>query len=63
MSASICLSPTPYPDALDGASEALRKRRTGKAAFNFPDLDNEMERDLEGCWRVYMSGIAPTTRA
>ena len=37
-----------YPDALDGASEALRKRRTGKAAFNFPDLDNEMERDLEG---------------
>ena len=25
-----------YPDALDGASAALLKRRTGKAAFTFP---------------------------
>jgi hypothetical protein len=36
-----------YPDALDGASPALLKRRTGKAAFNFPTLDDEMARELE----------------
>ena len=35
-----------YPDALDGAPPALLKRRTGKAAFNFPTLDEAMERDL-----------------
>jgi hypothetical protein len=36
-----------YPDALAGASAALLKRRTGKAAFNFPKLDDEMARDLD----------------
>jgi hypothetical protein len=36
-----------YPDALAGASPALLKRRTGKAAFNFPTLDDEMARDLD----------------
>ena len=36
-----------YPDALEGASAALLKRRTGKAAFNFPSLDDELARDLE----------------
>ncbi len=36
-----------YPEALEGASPALLKRRTGKAAFNFPSLDEEMARDLE----------------
>jgi hypothetical protein len=36
-----------YPDALEGASPELLKRRTGKAAFNFPTLDDEMARDLE----------------
>ncbi len=35
-----------YPEALEGASPALLKRRTGKAAFNFPSLDEEMARDL-----------------
>lgn len=35
-----------YPDALDGASPGLLKRRSGKAAFNFPRLDDELERDL-----------------
>ena len=36
-----------YPDALDGASPSLLKRRTGKAAFTFPTLDDEMARDFE----------------
>ena len=35
-----------YPEALEGASGALLKRRTGKAAFNFPSLDDEMAADL-----------------
>ena len=35
-----------YPDALEGTPAALRKRRTGKAAFNFPTLDTEMAADL-----------------
>jgi hypothetical protein len=35
-----------YPEALDGASAALLKRRTGKAAFNFPSLDEPMAADL-----------------
>jgi hypothetical protein len=36
-----------YPDALTGASEELLKRRTGKAAFNFRRLDDELARDLD----------------
>jgi hypothetical protein len=36
-----------YPDALAGTPEALLKRRSGKATFNFPTLDDEMARDLE----------------
>jgi hypothetical protein len=36
-----------YPDALEGASPELLKRRTGKAAFNFPTLDDDTARDLE----------------
>ena len=35
-----------YPDALEGASVALLKRRTDKAAFNFPELDESMAADL-----------------
>jgi hypothetical protein len=35
-----------FPEALEGASPALLKRRTGKAAFNFPSLDDEMAREL-----------------
>jgi hypothetical protein len=35
-----------YPDALTGAPERLLKRRTGKAAFTFPDLDDEMATEL-----------------
>lgn len=31
-----------YPDALEGTPADLLKRRTGKAAFNFPVLDDDM---------------------
>jgi hypothetical protein len=37
-----------YPDALAGTTEALLGRRSGKAAFTFPRLDDEMARDIEG---------------
>jgi hypothetical protein len=35
-----------YPDALVGTPDNLLKRRSGKAAFNFGALDDEMARDL-----------------
>jgi hypothetical protein len=35
-----------YPDALEGTPATLLKRRTGKAAFNFPALDDAMAADL-----------------
>jgi len=34
------------PEALGGTPPALLKRRTGKAAFNFPTLDDAMAADL-----------------
>jgi hypothetical protein len=37
-----------FPDALEGTPEALLKRRSGKATFNFPRLDEDMARDLDG---------------
>lgn len=36
-----------YPDALAGTPDALLKRRSGKAAFTFPRLDDNMARALE----------------
>ena len=36
-----------YPEALEGTPETLLKRRSGKAAFTFSQLDDEMARDLE----------------
>ena len=36
-----------YPEALEGTPDALLKRRSGKAAFNFPALDEDMARALE----------------
>jgi hypothetical protein len=36
-----------YPEALEGTPPDLLKRRSGKAAFNFPNLDDDMARDLE----------------
>ena len=35
-----------YPDALTDAPATLLKRRSGKSAFTFPTLDDEMARDL-----------------
>jgi len=37
-----------HPEALEGSSPALLKRRTGKAAFTFSTLDEAMAADLEG---------------
>ncbi|WP_406036241.1 hypothetical protein OG801_14595 [Nocardioides sp. NBC_00163] len=37
-----------WPEALEGSSEAFRKRRTGKATFSFPMLDEEMAAELDG---------------
>jgi hypothetical protein len=36
-----------YPDALEGTSPELLKRRTGKAAFTFRTLDEPMADELE----------------
>jgi hypothetical protein len=36
-----------YPDAMAGTPDALLRRRTGKAAFTFPRLDDDTVRDLE----------------
>jgi hypothetical protein len=36
-----------YPEALDGTPGTLLKRRSGRAAFTFAHLDDEMARDLE----------------
>ena len=35
-----------YPDAMEGTTDALLRRRSGKAAFTFPRLDDDMARDL-----------------
>lgn len=36
-----------YPDALAGTTDALLRRRSGKAAFTFLRLDDDMAHDLE----------------
>lgn len=36
-----------YPEALAGTPESLLKRRSGKAAFTFATLDDDMARDLQ----------------
>lgn len=36
-----------YPDALAGTTDALLQRRSGKAAFTFPRLDDDMARALD----------------
>ncbi len=35
-----------YPDALEGSPESLLRRRTGKAAFTFRELDGAMASSL-----------------
>lgn len=55
-----------YPDALVGASDALLKRRSGKAAFNFPKLEDELASDLQALlarlWERYRRDHAPSGR-
>ncbi len=36
-----------WPDLADGLSPALAKRRTGKSAFTFPSLDEDLAAELE----------------
>lgn len=36
-----------WPEALDGSSERFVSRRTGKAAFSFSSLDDELAEELE----------------
>lgn len=36
-----------WPEALDGASEAFVRRRTGKATFSFTELEDAMADELE----------------
>jgi hypothetical protein len=36
-----------FPEAVEGASTELLKRRSGRATFNFPRLDDELAQDLE----------------
>ena len=37
-----------FPEALEGASPELLKRRSGKATFTFPRLDDNLAVELEG---------------
>ena len=53
-----------YPDALVGTSERLLNRRSGKAAFNFPTLDDELARELDSLLaRLYERYRADHSRA
>ncbi len=49
-----------YPEALEGTPAALLKRRTGKAAFTFPELDDDMAAALSALldrlYRRYRAG-------
>ena len=36
-----------WPESLDGASDELKRRRTGKATFSFPTLDVELAHELD----------------
>ena len=36
-----------WPETLEASSEDLRARRTGKATFSFPSLDEELASELE----------------
>ena len=49
-----------WPDLLDGCSPALLRARTGKTAFNFRSLDEELAMELEALvarsYRLYAAG-------
>ena len=40
-----------WPEALEASSQELRERRTGKATFSFPTLDDELAAELEAFLR------------
>lgn len=40
-----------WPEALEGSSEEFRSRRTGKATFSFPSLDDDLAAELEAFLR------------
>jgi uncharacterized protein YukE len=45
-----------WPEALEASSQEFRKRRTGKATFSFPTMDDEMAAELEAFLaRLYRS--------
>ncbi|NPC95667.1 hypothetical protein [Nocardioides sp. zg-DK7169] len=48
-----------WPEALDGSSERFRARRTGKATFSFPTLDDELAAELE----AFLARLYPPYRA
>jgi hypothetical protein len=52
-----------YPEALEGTSPNLLKRRSGKAAFTFPTLDDATAHELEaligGLFQRYQAAHAP----
>jgi hypothetical protein len=53
-----------HPDALADTPPVLLKRRTGKAAFNFPTLDDAMAADLRALLdRLYARYRADHARA
>ena len=40
-----------WPEALEGSSDRFRARRTGKATFSFPSLDDDLSAELDGFLR------------
>ncbi|MEO6144693.1 MAG: hypothetical protein ABIP19_12005 [Dermatophilaceae bacterium] len=43
-----------WPNALEASSDRFKSRRTGKATFSFPSLDDEMTAELEAFFaRLY----------
>ena len=56
-----------WPEALEGSSEEFKRRRTGKATFSFPSLDDEPAAELEAFlvrlyvpYRQHHSGASAT---
>lgn len=56
-----------WPEALEGSSDRFKARRTGKATFSFPSLDEELAAELEAFlarlyppYRAHHAGPSPT---
>ena len=63
MSASICLSPTPIPTPSMGRPRRCANAGPARPHSTFPTSTTRWSEIWRDCWRVYTSGIAPTTRA